>query len=123
VTEIPDEVQRWTAKRKAAVVLSIVKGETCGGSDAQARPHRGRDRALAGTSSSPPARTPCAPPLRPLLRAGKWSASCPVTCGISDGCASSESSALIASLARGCGRTKGQPRVPPQDTDPRNGLH
>ena len=28
MTDVPDEVQRWTAKRKAAVVLSIVKGET-----------------------------------------------------------------------------------------------
>ena len=28
MTDVPDEVQRWTAKRKAAVVVSIVKGET-----------------------------------------------------------------------------------------------
>ena len=28
VTDVPDEVPRWTAKRKTAVVLSIVKGET-----------------------------------------------------------------------------------------------
>jgi transposase-like protein len=28
VTEIPDEVQRWTAKRRSALVLSIIKGET-----------------------------------------------------------------------------------------------
>lgn len=28
MTDVPDEVQRWTAKRKTAVVLSIVKGET-----------------------------------------------------------------------------------------------
>jgi transposase-like protein len=28
MTDVPDEVKRWTAKRKAAVVLSIVKGET-----------------------------------------------------------------------------------------------
>ena len=28
MTDVPDEVQRWTAKRKAAVVMSIVKGET-----------------------------------------------------------------------------------------------
>jgi transposase-like protein len=28
MTDVPDEVQRWTAKRKAAIVLSIVKGET-----------------------------------------------------------------------------------------------
>jgi len=28
MTDVPDEVQRWTAKRKAAVVLAIVKGET-----------------------------------------------------------------------------------------------
>ena len=28
ITDVPDEVQRWTAKRKAAVVMSIVKGET-----------------------------------------------------------------------------------------------
>ena len=28
VTEIPDEVQRWTAKRKVALVMSVVKGET-----------------------------------------------------------------------------------------------
>lgn len=28
MTDVPDEVQRWTARRKAAVVLSIVKGET-----------------------------------------------------------------------------------------------
>ena len=27
MTDAPDEVQRWTAKRKAAVVMSIVKGE------------------------------------------------------------------------------------------------
>lgn len=26
--EVPDDVQRWTAKRRAALVLSIVKGET-----------------------------------------------------------------------------------------------
>jgi hypothetical protein len=26
--DVPDETQRWTARRKAAVVLSIVKGET-----------------------------------------------------------------------------------------------
>jgi hypothetical protein len=29
MTDVPDEVQRWAAKRKAAVVLSIGKGETC----------------------------------------------------------------------------------------------
>lgn len=28
MSDVPDEVQRWTAKRKAAVVMSIVKGET-----------------------------------------------------------------------------------------------
>jgi transposase-like protein len=28
VTEIPDDVQRWTAKRRAALVLGILKGET-----------------------------------------------------------------------------------------------
>ena len=28
MTDVPDEVQRWTAKRKTAVVLAIVKGET-----------------------------------------------------------------------------------------------
>jgi transposase-like protein len=28
MSDAPDEVQRWTAKRKAAVVMSIVKGET-----------------------------------------------------------------------------------------------
>jgi Protein of unknown function (DUF1153). len=28
MTDVPDEVQRWTAKRKAAVVMSIIKGET-----------------------------------------------------------------------------------------------
>ena len=28
MTDVPDEVQRWTAKRKAAVVLAIVNGET-----------------------------------------------------------------------------------------------
>jgi transposase-like protein len=27
-TELPDEVQRWTAKRRAALVLSILRGET-----------------------------------------------------------------------------------------------
>lgn len=26
--EMPENVQRWTAKRRAALVLSIVKGET-----------------------------------------------------------------------------------------------
>jgi len=26
--ELPDEIQRWTAKRRAALVLSIMKGET-----------------------------------------------------------------------------------------------
>lgn len=28
VNEVPENVQRWTAKRRAALVLSIVKGET-----------------------------------------------------------------------------------------------
>lgn len=28
MTEMPDEVQRWTAKRRSALVLSIIKGET-----------------------------------------------------------------------------------------------
>lgn len=28
MSDVPDEVQRWTAKSKAAVVLSIAKGET-----------------------------------------------------------------------------------------------
>jgi len=26
--EIPEDVQRWTSKRRAALVLSILKGET-----------------------------------------------------------------------------------------------
>ena len=26
--ELPDDLQRWTAKRRAALVLSILKGET-----------------------------------------------------------------------------------------------
>ena len=26
--EVPDDIQRWTAKRRAALVLSILKGET-----------------------------------------------------------------------------------------------
>jgi len=28
VPEIPDDVQRWTAKRRVALVVSILKGET-----------------------------------------------------------------------------------------------
>jgi transposase-like protein len=28
VPELPDEVQRWTAKRRSALVLSILRGET-----------------------------------------------------------------------------------------------
>jgi len=28
VTEIPEDVKRWTAKRRAALVLSILRGET-----------------------------------------------------------------------------------------------
>lgn len=28
VTEIPENVQRWTAKRRSALVLSIIEGET-----------------------------------------------------------------------------------------------
>jgi Protein of unknown function (DUF1153) len=28
MSDVPDKVQRWTAKRKAAVAMSIVKGET-----------------------------------------------------------------------------------------------
>jgi len=28
IPDVPDEVQRWTARRKAAVALGIVKGET-----------------------------------------------------------------------------------------------
>jgi len=28
MSEIPDEVQRWTAKRCSALVMSIIKGET-----------------------------------------------------------------------------------------------
>jgi len=27
-TELPDDLQRWTAKRRAALVLTILKGET-----------------------------------------------------------------------------------------------
>ena len=27
MSEIPDEVQRWTAKRRSALVMSIIKGE------------------------------------------------------------------------------------------------
>lgn len=28
VSEVPDRVERWTAKRRVALVISIVKGET-----------------------------------------------------------------------------------------------
>ena len=28
MTEIPDDVKRWTAKRRSALVLSILRGET-----------------------------------------------------------------------------------------------
>ncbi len=28
MAEVPDDVQRWTAKRRVALVLSIVRGET-----------------------------------------------------------------------------------------------
>jgi hypothetical protein len=28
--QTPEEVQRWTAKRRAALVLSLLKGETTG---------------------------------------------------------------------------------------------
>jgi hypothetical protein len=28
MTDVPDEAHRWTTKRKAAAVLSVVKGET-----------------------------------------------------------------------------------------------
>ncbi len=28
MTEVPDKVQRWTAKRRSALVLSILRGET-----------------------------------------------------------------------------------------------
>ena len=28
MTELPDEVKRWTAKRRSALVLSILRGET-----------------------------------------------------------------------------------------------
>ena len=33
--DVPDEVRRWTAKRRAAVVMSIVKGETSAAKDEQ----------------------------------------------------------------------------------------
>jgi transposase-like protein len=35
VSEIPDEVQRWTAKRRAALLLCIIKGETSVGEAAR----------------------------------------------------------------------------------------
>jgi transposase-like protein len=56
--DIPDEVQRWTAKRRVALVLSILKGET---SVAEAARRHGlkvaevedwRDRFLAGAENS-----------------------------------------------------------------------
>jgi transposase-like protein len=28
MNDVPDEVQRWTAKRRSALVMSIIKGET-----------------------------------------------------------------------------------------------
>ena len=28
MADVPDDVQRWTAKRRSALVLSIVRGET-----------------------------------------------------------------------------------------------
>ncbi|MEI6724948.1 MAG: hypothetical protein WCN81_01850 [Actinomycetes bacterium] len=31
MTDVPDEVQRWTAKRHTAVAMIIVKGETLAG--------------------------------------------------------------------------------------------
>ena len=39
--ELPEEIQRWTAKRRAALVLSILKGETTGVE--AARKHRYND--------------------------------------------------------------------------------
>ena len=38
MADVPDEVQRWTAKRKAAVVMSIVKGETSAAEAARLQP-------------------------------------------------------------------------------------
>jgi hypothetical protein len=35
-TELPDEVQRWMAKRRAALVLSILRGETSAAEAARA---------------------------------------------------------------------------------------
>jgi len=54
VTEIPDEVQRWTAKRRTALVLSIIKGETSAAEAARkhgltlAEIERWREQFLAG---------------------------------------------------------------------------
>ena len=43
MADVPEVVQRWTAKRRVALVLSIVRGETSVAEAAEARPDRGRD--------------------------------------------------------------------------------
>jgi transposase-like protein len=52
MNDVPDEVQRWTAKRRSALVMSIIKGET---SVAEAARKHGLtvaewDAPIAGTS-------------------------------------------------------------------------
>src|SRR5580698_7736698 len=54
----PEEVQRWTAKRRAALVISLLKGETTAGEAARrhglkvAEVEEWRDRFLLGTGNA-----------------------------------------------------------------------
>jgi len=49
--ELPEELQRWTAKRRSALIVSIIKGETSVQEAARTRPDSGRSQGLAGEVS------------------------------------------------------------------------
>lgn len=71
VTETPENVQRWTAKRRSALVLSIIKGET---SVAEAARKHGLTVAEVELEDSTPARRDVQPGERRPCRQGEsWS--------------------------------------------------
>jgi hypothetical protein len=64
-----EEIQRWTAKRRGALIVSILKGgDLCAAGSPHARARGGRDRGLAGALSSGPWRTGCGPARRTRRR-------------------------------------------------------
>mgnify|MGYP000551286025 CR=1 FL=1 len=106
-TELPDEIKRWTAKRRTALVLEILRGETTVNEAARASTTSNPRRSSTG-------RRPSWPLGRTGSRAGPRRSSSARTPRSRSSSRRSASSSWISTSSRTC-RSEPKPTLLPQD--------